>query len=81
MKYRICAGCCPLGAPETWLSKNAKSESDRLRRAVLGDGHTSACFDQIVIIAHGAVGVCDGCHREEVMKKVDALSFAGSPWK
>jgi hypothetical protein len=37
-----------------------------------GDGHTSDCSDQIAIIAHGGLGVCDGAHGSFVMKKVNA---------
>jgi len=38
--------------------------------AVLRDRHTSGCADQVFIIAHGGLGVCDGAHRWFVMKKV-----------
>jgi len=29
-------------------------------RAVLGDGHTSGCANQVPIVAHGGLDVCDG---------------------
>lgn len=64
MKYGILTASVAWLAPQLWLSKNAEGEFDRLRRAILGDGHTSACFDQTVIIARHKVGVCDGRHRE-----------------
>ena len=51
--------------------------------AAFGDGHTSGCSDQIAIIAHGGLGVCDGAHRWFVMKKVrgsaQALRGSGIP--
>jgi len=40
--------------------------------AAFGDGRTSDCSDQIAIIAHGGLGVCDGAHGSFVMKKVNA---------
>ena len=38
--------------------------------AAFGDGHTSGCSDQIAIIAHGGLEVCDGAHRWFVTKKI-----------
>jgi len=38
----------------------------------LGDRHTSSCPNQISIIAHGGLDVCDGEHRWFVMKKGQA---------
>jgi hypothetical protein len=38
----------------------------------LGDRHTSSCPNQISIIAHGELDVCDGEHRWFVMKKGQA---------
>jgi hypothetical protein len=44
----------------------------QLRVAVLGDWHTSNYPNQVFIIAQGEVGVCDGRHRVDGMKKVEA---------
>jgi hypothetical protein len=44
----------------------------QLRVAVLGDWHTSNSPNQIFIVAQGEVGVCDGRHRVDGMKKVEA---------
>ena len=41
----------------------------QLRRAVLGDGHTSGCTNQMAILALGGLEVCDDGHRLDVMKK------------
>src|SRR5271157_3853001 len=41
--------------------------------AAFGDGHTSGCSDQIAIIAHGGLGVCDGAHRWFVTKEISRV--------
>jgi len=41
-----------------------------LLMAVLRDRHTSGCANQVLIIAHGRLDVCDGVHSWFVMKKV-----------
>jgi hypothetical protein len=46
----------------------------------LGRRHTSNCPNQISIIAHGGLDVCDGGHRWFVMKKVRRrIAEVGSP--
>src|SRR5208337_5239283 len=41
--------------------------------AAFGDGHTSSCSDQIAIIAHGGLEVCDGAHKWFVTKEISRV--------
>ena len=52
------------------LSKSAENGFGAASRAVLGNGHTLNCPNQILIIAHGEFAVCDSAHSGFVMKKV-----------
>jgi hypothetical protein len=60
------------------LSKSAENGFGAASRAVLGDGRTSGCPNEISIVAHGGWDVCDGAHRSFVMKKVsDEIAEVG----
>jgi hypothetical protein len=45
------------------LSKSAENGFGAVLRAVLGDWHTSDCPNQISIVAHGGLDVCDAWLR------------------
>jgi len=75
MEYGISAGAAAFWPPATLVVKERWNRKfDRLRRAILGDGHTSACFDQTSLSRSVQRGVCDGGHREGVMEESEAKS-------
>jgi hypothetical protein len=47
--------------------------------AVSGDGRTSTLADQIFIVAHGGLDVCDGGHRSIVMKNPRGVRRCAHP--
>jgi len=51
------------------LSRSADNGFWAASKSVSGDGHTPAVANQIFIIAHSGLDVCDGAHSGFVMKK------------
>jgi hypothetical protein len=57
------------------LSKSAENGFGAGPRAVLGDGRTPGCPNQMGILALGGLEVCDGGHWLGVMKKGSSVGI------